>query len=224
LPEKGCGQFGNEWVLIVCRAIAKPVPTKETVMFSRRDFIKTAAVSTAAASLAEPTAARDGEPWRPLRAEPRKRIIFSRPSPDGRLRLYSDGSPDPRPLILKEALDSAFGRGAGLGLLQPDHWCMIEACWFSGGDLFVPSDPGSWDFAVWRANYHPECEAHDLLAELFGLHLLPYGTRLDDVGLVFVEHPCTPRFATATLDDPSCLPLLGQQVAEKTEWITIHLA
>jgi hypothetical protein len=94
---------------------------------------------------------------------------------------------------------------------------MIEAGWFSGGDLFVPSDPGSWDFAVWRANHHPECEAHDLPAELFGLHLLPSGTRLDEVGLVFVELPCTPRFANATLDDPGSLRLLGQQVAEKRQ-------
>ncbi|NKX43996.1 twin-arginine translocation signal domain-containing protein [Roseicyclus persicicus] len=191
-------------------------------MLSRRQFIKTAAVTTAAASLAEPTEAVTGTPRLPLKAEPRRRTIFARSHVGGQLRLYSDAADQPRALIRQDALDRAFGKGAGQGLLQPDHWRMIDEGWFSGDDLFLPTDPDCSEFAVWQANYHHDCEAHDILADLLGVHLSPWGGRLDRVGLSFAEHPCTPRFATATLVHADCLPHLVREVAERSDWISVH--
>jgi hypothetical protein len=193
-------------------------------MFSRRDFMKTAAVSTAIAQIAEPAIARFEEPWRPVRAEPRKRTIFARPHRDDQFRLYTDGAPEPRPLIRQEALERAFGKGAGQGLLQPDHWHMIELGWFVDDDLFVPSEPGSWEFAVWQANYHPECEAHDLLMEFCSSAAFLGGGALKELGLALAEHPCTPRFATATLIRADFLPIVARAVADRSEWITIRPA
>lgn len=190
-------------------------------MFSRRDFMKSAAVSTAAGSLIEPSTALSGQPRLPLRAEPRKRTLFARPHQNAGLRLYTDGSREPRPLIRHEALELAFGKGAGQGLLQPDHWRMIEEAWFVGDDLFVPSDPSSREFAVWQANYDPQCEAYDLLMDFFGSGLFPWGGTVTELGLSLAEHPCTPRFATATLIHTDFLPILANEVAERSEWITV---
>ena len=66
-------------------------------MISRRNFLKTAAASTAAAPLTEnagaaPDTHSENESRRPLRAEPRRRVIYAKPALQGGLRLYSDGS------------------------------------------------------------------------------------------------------------------------------------
>ena len=98
---------------------------------------------------------------------------------------------------------------------------MIEEGWFAGDDLFVSSDPGSWEYAVWQANYHPECEAHDLLVDFFGSGMSPWGGTMTGLGLSLAEHPCTPRFATATLIHARFLPVLARAVAERSDWITV---
>jgi hypothetical protein len=196
-------------------------------MISRRDFLQTAAVGTMATPLAEMAKASDdgvanGERRRPLRAEPKHRIIRARSGSRGGLRLFSDGPQEPRPLIRTEVLEATFGKGVGQSLSQPDHWRMIDEGWFACDDLFEVTDLASWDYAVWQANYHPECEAHDLLFEFFGAGLWPGGGINEDLGLVFAEHPCTPRFATLDLIDGDRLPDLASRLADVTEWITIE--
>ncbi len=189
--------------------------------------LQSAAVTTVATPLAGEgnaltEASAEVEPRRPLRAEPRRRVIHAKPAPYGGLRLYSDGSPDPLPLIRPEVLEQAFGKGIGQSLRQPDHWRMIDEGWFNGTDLYEPTEIESRDYAVWHANYHPECEAHDLLHDFFGSGLMPGGGTVKDVGLAFAEHPCTPRYATVTLLDRDRLPALAARVAELTEWIVLQ--
>lgn len=196
-------------------------------MITRRKFLKTAAASTTATPLAQHTsAAPDTDPqlgsWQPLRAKPRRRTIYAKSALDGGLRLYSDGSPDPRPLIRTEVLVRAFGKGVEQSLLQPDHWRMIDEGWFKAEELFELNDVGSWNYAVWQANYHPECEAHDLLYDFFGVGLFPGGGVNKDFGLAFSEHPCTPRFATVTLLNEYRLAELAARVAQLTEWVSIE--
>ena len=195
-------------------------------MITRRNFLRSAAVSTVATPLATEgnavNTSKDAAARRPLKAEPQRRLIHAKPASRGSLRLYSDGSPEPRPLIRKEVLEQAFGQGVGQSLLQPDHWRMIDEGWFEGEDLYELTDLASWDFAVWKANYHPECEAHDLLYDFFSSGLLPGGGIVEDVGLAFAEHPCTPRFATVTVLDADRLPELAARVAELTEWVSIQ--
>lgn len=190
-------------------------------MFSRRDFMKTAAVTTATASIVEQADASQETLRRPLKAEPRRRTVFARPNSNGGLILYSDGAPEPRKLIREDALERAFGRGAGRFLLQPDHWRMIDEGWFREEDLFEPLDPYSQEYLIWHANYRPEVEAHDLLIDIFGKGLLPGGGVVDDLGLAFAEHPCTPRYATVVLRDLERLPLVCKLVAARTDWIVI---
>ncbi|GGE57447.1 twin-arginine translocation signal domain-containing protein [Actibacterium pelagium] len=195
-------------------------------MITRRKFLKTAAASTAATPLAENAGATPDErsadrSRRPLRAEPRRRIIFAKSAPNGALRLYSDGSPDPRPLIRTEALEREFGKGIEQSLRQPDHWRMIDEGWFKGDELFELNDLGSWSYAVWKANYHPECEAHDLLFEFFRSGMFPGGGINKEFDLAFSEHPCTPRFATVTLLNENRLTKLATRVAALTEWVSI---
>ena len=197
-------------------------------MITRRNFLQSVAASTAAApitSTADAATDTSGEAGirRPLKAEPRRRIIYAKPAPHGGLRLYSDGSPDPRLLIRREVLEQAFGQGVGQLLHQPDHWRMIDEGWFGGDDLYDLTEYGSIEFAVWQANYHPECEAHDLLYNYLGSGLLPGGGVNDDLDLAFSEHPCTPRFATVTLLDQDQLSELAVRVAELTEWVSIQV-
>ncbi|NDW54466.1 twin-arginine translocation signal domain-containing protein [Aliiroseovarius sp. PrR006] len=197
-------------------------------MISRRNFLKSAAASTTATPLAQHASA-DHDTYlkrgnkHPLRAEPRRRTIYSKPAPDGGLRLYSDGSPDPRPLIRTQVLERAFGKGVEQSLLQPDHWRMIDARWFEGDELFELNDVTSWQYAVWKANYHPECEAHDLLYDFFGKGVFPGGGINKDYNLAFSEHPCTPRFATVTLLNEHRLPDLVARITDLTEWVSIEI-
>lgn len=196
-------------------------------MISRRNFLKTAAASTAAAPLTEnagaaPDTHSENESRRPLRAEPRRRVIYAKPALQGGLRLYSDGSPSPRPLIRTEVLEREFGKGIEQSLQQPDHWRMIDEGWFDGTELFELNDLGSWNYAVWKANYHPECEAHDLLYDFFGVGLFPGGGVNKDLDLAFSEHPCTPRLATVTLLNEYRLAELAVRVAQLTEWVSIE--
>lgn len=136
--------------------------------------------------------------------------------------LFSDGADKPRKLIKPGALERAFGHGIERLLLQPDHWRMIEEGRFSGEDLYRPSDFDDPAFQVWQANYKPETEAHDLLYNLLGDKMAnPFSGRIPELGLEFGEHPSTPRYATAKLEDEWFLPRLKAEVAARTAWLVI---
>lgn len=189
-------------------------------MITRRDFIVTTA-ATASSPLAV-HAANERDVRLPLMAQPRVRTLFTKPTGDGRLLLFSDGPETPSKLIRPEALDRAFGLGTDLVLQQPDHWRMIEEGWFAEEDLYEPNEFEDPAFRIWHANYRPETEAHDLLYELFRDQISgPFGARITDLGLELAEHPSTPRYATAKLDGDWCLPHLKAEVAERTRWLVI---
>lgn len=189
-------------------------------MITRRDFIVTTA-ATASSPLAV-HAANERDVRLPLKAQPQVRALFTKPTGDGRLLLFSDGPVSPSKLIKPEALERAFGPGTDLVLQQPDHWRMIEEGWFAEDDLYEPTEFEDPAYRIWHANYRPETEAHDLLYDLFRDQITgPFGARIPDVGLELGEHPSTPRYATAKLDGDWCLPHLRAEVAERTSWLVI---
>lgn len=189
-------------------------------MINRRDFlIQSAASLTAAISLASPVKAL---PPRPLRARPRLRTLFAEPRKNGTYLLVSDGSPVPRPLIRPAAIERVFGSDIYATLLQPDHWRMIDAGWFDDTDLFMPVPQGDPAYLTWCEHYRPEVEAFDFLLDIFGERALsPFGLIVPEFDLTLAEHPSTPRFATATVEDVSALPELANYVASKAEWVAI---
>lgn len=189
-------------------------------MITRRRFIASGAATPLA--LERPA---NASPQQPLKAEPRVRTLHWREANDGRLVLFSDGSPEPRRLIKEEALDRVFGPGTHLVLQQPDHWRMIEEGWFNEEDLYLPTDMDDPAYRVWHANYKPEVEAHDLLHDLFQDRITgPFGCRIPELGLELAEHPSTPRYAVAKLDHEGCLPRLTEAVASRTTWVAIDPA
>ena len=200
------------------QAIILPVSNKGTAMITRRDFIVTTAATSSSPLVLQAAAEQDVR--LPLRALPRIRTIFTKPTGDGRLLLSSDGPETPPRLIKSAALERAFGPGTDLLLQQPDHWRMIDEGWFSGEDLYEPTDFEDPAFFIWHANYSPRTEAHDLLYDLFRDWITgPFGARIPDLGLELAEHPATPRYATAKLDNDLCLQRLMAQVAERTSWL-----
>lgn len=191
-------------------------------MITRRDLIVTSAA--AASSPLAVHAANERDVRLPLKAQPRVRTLFTKPTGDGRLLLFSDGPESPSKLIKPEALERTFGPGTDLVLQQPDHWRMIEEGWFADEDLYEPTEFEDPAFLIWHANYRPETEAHDLLYDLFRNQITgPFGARIADLGLELGEHPSTPRYATAKLDGDWCLPHLRAEVAERTSWVVIDV-
>ncbi len=191
-------------------------------MITRRVFIVTSA-ATASSPLAV-HAANERDVRLPLKAQPQVRTLFTKPTVDGRLLLFSDGPEKPSKLIKPEALERAFGPGTNLVLQQPDHWRMIEEGWFAEEDLYEPTEFEDPAFGIWHANYRPETEAHDLLYDLFSDQITgPFGARIPNLGLELGEHPSTPRYATAKLDGSWCLPHLSAEVAERTSWLVVDL-
>ena len=189
-------------------------------MITRRDFIVTTA-ATASSPLAL-NAAAETDVRLPLKAQPRVRTLFTKPTADGRLLFFSDGPETPSKLIKSEALERTFGPGTDLVLQQPDHWRMIEEGWFAEEDLYEPTEFEDPAFRIWHSNYRPETEAHDLLHDLFRDQITgPFGACIPELGLELGEHPSTPRYATATLDGDWCLSHLRAQVAARTNWLTI---
>ncbi len=76
-------------------------------MIKRRDFIiRAAAALTTAISLVSPVQAL---PPRPLRAGPHLRTLFAGLRQNGTYLLVSDGSPVPRRLIRRSAIERVFG-------------------------------------------------------------------------------------------------------------------
>ncbi|WP_294613823.1 hypothetical protein [uncultured Roseovarius sp.] len=136
--------------------------------------------------------------------------------------LVSDGSAVPRPLIRQNAIERIFGSDIYDTLSQPDHWCMIDAGWFDDTDLFMPLPQGDPAYLTWCECYRPEVEAFDILLDIFGERALsPFGLIVPEFDLTLAEHPSTPRFATATVEDASVLPELAKYVASRAEWVTI---
>ena len=189
-------------------------------MITRRRFIASGATTPLA--LQEPA---NASPQKPLKAVPRVRKLHWREQSDGRLILFSDGSPEPRKLIKEEALDRMFGPGTHLVLQQPDHWRMIEEGWFVDGDLYLPTDIDDPAYRIWHANYKPEVEAHDILYDLFEDRIAgPFGGSIPELGLELAERPSAPRYALANLDHEGCLPRLAEALASRSKWIIIDLS
>lgn len=190
-------------------------------MITRRNFIVTSA-ATASSPLALDAAASEA-PRLPLRALPRVRRLRAEPTSDGRLLLLSDGPKTPPKLIKPEALERVFGPGTDGVLSQPDHWRMIDEGWFVEEDLEELTDPNDPALMIWQANYRPEVEAHDLLYDLFRDRIKgPFGAYIPEVGLELGEHPATPRFATAKVNDEFYLSLLAAEVTALTSWLEIE--
>lgn len=189
-------------------------------MFTRREFVvRSAAGLTAVPILKNPVLAA---PPRPLRAAQAPRKLLVRNEQDGRCLLVSDGPTAPRELIRPEAVYRVFGSGVYDTLSQPDHWRMIDAGWFGGEDLFTPVPLGDPAYLTWCAWHRPENEAHDLLLDIFSDTAFgPFGVYIPECGLTLAEHPCTPRYATARLDNQWFLPELARHLAGRTSWIVI---
>lgn len=188
-------------------------------MSTRRDFvIGAAAALTALSNLATPILAL---PLEPLWAKKRRRRLLVRHEPDGRCLILSDGPTTPRSIIHRDAIDRVFGSGIYDSLSQPDHWCMIDAGWFGGEDLFTPVPLGEPAYLTWCALHRPENEAHDLLLGVFRDRSFgPFGFYIPECGLTLAEHPSTPRYATARLDSEYFLPSLVEYVAQHAPWLS----
>lgn len=187
----------------------------------RREFMKASAVAMVA--VPSPSLAADQRPDLPLKAELRLHELHLEPRQDGRFILLGGGPLSPRKLIRPEALARAFGKGTCEAIVQPDHWAMIEAGWFGEDDLYMPDDFDDPQYRIWYANYRPECEAHDLLYDLFRDSLEGFFFRsLPSLGLDFAEHPCSPRLATVKLDHESFIQPLITAVEAQTKWIVIN--
>lgn len=187
----------------------------------RRDFLICSATAlTSSAAFAGPVHAVSPVP---LRAIQSVRRLSAKRRPYGDYLLVSDGSTSPRPLIRKNAIERVFGAGVFETLAQPDHWRMVVAGWFGDHDLFKPQPSGDPAYVTWCATYKPEIEAFDLLMDVFGDRVeCPVGLEVPEFCLTLAEHPCTPRYAIATIDDPSVLPALAAYVASQTEWVSIN--
>jgi hypothetical protein len=189
-------------------------------MLNRREFL---AGSTAIASAAMALPAAAFKP-QPLRAVPRLRRIFAKREDRGSWLLYSDGPSEAPKVIRAEVIEEVFGAGTCNTLTLPDHWAMIEAGWFSGGDLYQPVPLGEDVYDVWRGYYHPVTEAHDLLRAVFApkYGLMRWGGRLPN-GLDLAVHPSTPRYATARAQWDWNLLEIAEDVARLSSDVAIVL-
>lgn len=116
--------------------------------------------------------------------------------------MHSDGPYEPRKVIRWTVIEEVFGAGTYNQLSQRDQWEMIEAGWFTGDDLHLPVPTGDDTYLVWKGYYHPVCEAHDLLRDLFATRYwsMFHGGWAVPNGMTLAEHPCTPRYATARVE------------------------
>lgn len=156
---------------------------------------------------------------------PHRRLLpVSQPS--GKILLRTDAPDTPRALIRPEILDSLWGAGAYEAIPQPLHWQMIDAGWFSGAELWEPFEGETPEWVTWRSLHHPECEAHDLLATLFGIssHYIFGGGDLPELGLELHEHPSSPRHATATVSAARFLGKLAEEIARRTDQVSLPLS
>ena len=187
----------------------------------RRDFLA-AATALGAIACAPPAAAFAPVP---LRAEPRRRLIFPRLDRNGAWLLHSDGPEAPPATVRRAVIERVFGAGTFDTLHLPDHWAMIEAGWFGGEDLHQPIPVADEVHDLWRAFHHPVCEAHDLIADLFGARTPGHLGCPEMIarGLEMAEHPCTPRFATARIRSDERLCDLAAEVARRTDRLAIVL-
>lgn len=190
-------------------------------MIKRRDFlIRSTTALTIATSFGDPAHAA---PLRPLRAKQTVRTLFARPRQQGDYLLITDSTPFPHPLIKEEVVERVFGAGTFDTLSQSDHWCMIGAGWFEGEDLFTPRPNGDPAYATWCATYRPEVEAYDLLMDIFSERVFSsLGLIVPEFGLRLGEHPSSPRYATATIEDASALIELASYVARQSDRVTIN--
>ena len=153
------------------------------------------------------------------------RWLFPARQLSGKILLRTDAPDTPRALIRPEILDSLWGAGAYEAIPQPLHWQMIDAGWFSGAELWEPFEGETPEWVTWRSLHHPECEAHDLLANIFGIssHFIFGGGDVPEFGLELREHPSSPRHATATVSDTRFLGKLAGEIARRTDQVSLAL-
>ncbi|MCA0044668.1 hypothetical protein [Celeribacter litoreus] len=186
----------------------------------RRHFLITS-VALAAGASATPLSS-EAAPTLPLQRGLRKRTLYLEPRSRGGFLLYSDGAREPRKLIRPEAIDARFGKGTHHHLLQPDHWAMIDAGWFEGEDLYGIEQGHERELEIWGDYYRAECEAFDLLRTLFDGRVDGFfRTAIPELGLLFGEHPCSPRLATVYLEKEHLIGKLVSTVAGLSKWVEI---
>lgn len=187
---------------------------------NRREFLS-ATTAMASAAMVQPAAAFTPQP---LRALPRLRRLYAREEDSGSWLFYSDGPTEAPKVIRAKVIEEVFGEGTYNTLSLQDHWAMIEAGWFSGGDLHQPVPLGDDVYDVWRGYYHPVTEAHDLLHAVFApkYGLMRWGGRLPN-GLDLGVHPSTPRYATARAQWDWNLLKIAEDVARLSRDVAIVL-
>ena len=159
----------------------------------------------------------------PLRAERGRRKLFVRRTPDWEFILYSNGPNRPQPLIKRSVIERTFGDDVYDTLRQRDHWAMIEAGWFGADNQFLPQPVRDPEYDIWQAYYRPEVEAHDLLEDIFFDGKAPWwGAYIQEYGLTLAEHPSTPRYATAKINNVLNLPPLAAAIAERTSHVSLE--
>lgn len=159
----------------------------------------------------------------PLRADMRRRKLFVRRTPDWEFILYSNGPNRPQPLIKRSVIERTFGDDVYDTLRQRDHWAMIEAGWFGSDDQFLPQPVRDPEYDIWQAYYRPEVEAYDLLEDIFFDGNAPWwGAYLQEYGLSLAEHPNTPRYATAKIQNLLGLPALAVAINERTPHVSLE--
>ena len=197
----------------------------------RRSFLKG---SLAAPSLlSRPGLAAASECPDPPAIRPRLRQLHLEPSETGGLVIKSDALPHPRRLVRPEIIDQIWGPGTYETLRQPIHWQMIDDGWFGPEELWFPflneeeSDEEypelTQELFDWYVYHQPACEAHDILAGLFGVsyHFITGPGKVPELGLTLSEHPSSPRYATAKLEGPDCIIPFANEVERRSQYLKV---
>ena len=186
----------------------------------RRDFLKApATISVLMGEFGFPA----GNQWEHEKApESVVRHLHFQEQPDGKLLIVSDASPNPRPLIKPYIIEEIWGPGAYELLRQPMHWQMIDSGWFEEDDLWYPFDQDCNELDVWNAFYHPVCEAHDIVCRVLGISsIFIVKSGRSDLGLQVAEHPSTPRYATAKLNNEGYVRHFAAEIHSRTKHVFV---
>ena len=185
----------------------------------RRTFLS---VSMMIPALTEAYGYPTAEGWEEPHDKPRlKRQLHLEECPDGKLLLKTDAPTTPRKLVKREVIDGIWGLGTYEVMRQPLHWAMIDAGWFDDDELWYPFEGMTPEYIDWFGYYQPQCEAHDLMCDLFGIYPSIMSPRLPDIGLEVGQHPSTPRFVTAKIKNRDWIATFVQAVTAEDAYLEI---